>query len=96
MLPAQQAPLRGVAGPAASRPAAFACRRAAAPCMRLCCAVPAAHAACAVPPRRDILAIPETRADWWELYTRHLKPRVDAGSLKLALINSDRLRGPAS
>ncbi|KAL4458979.1 hypothetical protein ABPG75_013844 [Micractinium tetrahymenae] len=46
--------------------------------------------------QRDILAIPETRADWWQLYERHLKPRVDAGSLKLALVNSDRLRGGAS
>lgn len=45
---------------------------------------------------RDILAIPETRADWWQLYARHLKPRVDGGSLKLALVNSDRLRGTDS
>jgi len=47
---------------------------------------PSSHCHC-----RDILTIPETRADWWELYQRHLQPRVDAGSLKLSLINSDHL-----
>ena len=40
---------------------------------------------------RDLLSIPETRADWWTFYERHLKQRVDAGSLKLSLVNSDRL-----
>ncbi len=45
---------------------------------------------------RDILAIPETRADWWQLYVRHLKPRVDAGSARLVLVNSDRMRGTGS
>ncbi|PSC76809.1 CMSS1 [Micractinium conductrix] len=41
--------------------------------------------------QRDLLSIPETRADWWTFYERHLKQRVDAGSLKLSLVNSDRL-----
>lgn len=41
--------------------------------------------------QRDILAIPETRADWWQLYAAHLAPRLAAGSLKLSLVDSDRL-----
>ncbi len=40
---------------------------------------------------RDILAIPETRADWWALFDQHLKQRLDDGSLKLSLINSDHV-----
>lgn len=42
---------------------------------------------------RDILAIPETRADWWAFFDRHLKQRLDDGSLKLSLIKSDHVQG---
>lgn len=35
--------------------------------------------------------IPETRADWWELFSKHLRPRLAAGQTKLALVNSDKL-----
>lgn len=40
---------------------------------------------------RTILDIPETRADWWELFSKHLRPRLAAGQTKLALVNSDKL-----
>lgn len=45
-------------------------------------------------PCRDILAIPETRADWWQLFKQHLAAPLEAGTLKLSIINSDELRQP--
>lgn len=41
--------------------------------------------------QRTILDIPETRADWWGLFSRHLRPLLAAGQAKLALVNSDKL-----
>ncbi|KAI7837305.1 hypothetical protein COHA_008820 [Chlorella ohadii] len=42
--------------------------------------------------QRDILAIPETRADWWQFYRQHLAAPLEAGAIKLSIINSDDLR----
>ncbi|GAB4823346.1 hypothetical protein N2152v2_010392 [Parachlorella kessleri] len=41
--------------------------------------------------QRTILDIPETRNDWWELFSKHLRPLVAAGKTRLALVNSDKL-----
>lgn len=41
--------------------------------------------------QRTILDIPETRSDWWELFSKHLKSRLAKGQTKLALVNSDKL-----
>ncbi|PRW59924.1 DEAD-box helicase family [Chlorella sorokiniana] len=45
--------------------------------------------------QRDILAIPETRADWWQLFKQHLAAPLEAGTIKLSIINSDELRQPS-
>lgn len=47
--------------------------------------------ACPAAACRDILAIPETRADWWQLFKQHLAAPLEAGTIKLSIINSDVL-----
>ena len=47
----------------------------------------------AAAPCSDILAIPETRADWWQLFKQHLAAPLEAGAIKLSIINSDMLGG---
>ena len=44
-------------------------------------------------PCRSLLDIPETRADWWQLYERHLSAPLAEGRLRLVLVNSDSVGG---